>query len=86
MSITAEPTATTDAEQPRGKPIGLAISTALVAGTIIGSGIFTLPAALAGIGWIAIVGFFISSVGATAVIPEATMQATLMHSSSMAQR
>lgn len=64
MSITAEPTATTDAEQPRGKPIGLAISTALVAGTIIGSGIFTLPAALAGIGWIAIVGFFISSVGA----------------------
>jgi hypothetical protein len=29
---------------------------------------------------------FISSVGATDVIPEATMQATLMHSSSMAQR
>ena len=29
---------------------------------------------------------FISKVGATAVMPEATMQATLMHSSSMAQR
>ncbi|MCB9412637.1 MAG: amino acid permease [Actinobacteria bacterium] len=46
------------------RPIGLGITTALVAGTIIGSGIFTLPAALAEIGWIAMVGFAISSIGA----------------------
>ncbi len=46
------------------RPIGLGITTALVAGTIIGSGIFTLPAALADLGWIAMVGFAISSAGA----------------------
>lgn len=64
MTTTVQPSEATEANPPEGKPIGLAISTALVAGTIIGSGIFTLPAAMAEIGWIAIVGFGISSAGA----------------------
>lgn len=65
MSTTIEePTSTAPEDAPGGKPIGLGISTALVAGTIIGSGIFTLPAALAAIGPISILGFVVSSIGA----------------------
>lgn len=64
MSTPSQGSAPAQGSAPQGKPIGLAISTALVAGTIIGSGIFTLPAALAEIGPIAILGFVVSSIGA----------------------
>lgn len=63
-TIENRPTPTAETPPPGEKPIGLGITTALVTGTIIGSGIFTLPAALAGIGWIALVGFLVSSIGA----------------------
>ncbi len=46
------------------KGLTLTPATALVTGTIIGSGIFTLPAALAEYGPISLVGFALTSVGA----------------------
>lgn len=63
-TVIDQPTGAAAPDSDGPAPIGLGISTALVAGTIIGSGIFTLPAALAAIGPIAIVGFVVSSIGA----------------------
>lgn len=53
-------------EQEAGPTKGLTVApaTALVTGTIIGSGIFTLPAALAEYGPISLVGFALTSAGA----------------------
>ncbi len=47
-----------------GRKIGLAITTSLVIGNMIGSGIFSLPASLARYGGISIVGWLISGAGA----------------------
>ncbi len=57
---------TTSSPEQAGRTKGLTLwpATALVTGTIIGSGIFTLPAALAEYGPISLVGFAITSVGA----------------------
>ena len=61
--MTTTDQATTSAA-PRAKGLTLWPATALVTGTIIGSGIFTLPAALAEYGPISLVGFAITSFGA----------------------
>ena len=50
-------------ERPVSAGMRLPTMTALVAGTIIGSGIFTLPASLAAYGPISIIGFAITAVG-----------------------
>lgn len=63
----SDSTGTVTAERPTTGPsargMGLITMTALVTGTIIGSGIFTLPAALAGYGPISIIGFAITAFG-----------------------
>jgi len=61
-AATGPATPVPDAEQ--GDRIGLPGATALVIGSIIGTGIFTVPAALAGFGTIGIVAFVIVSIGA----------------------
>ena len=63
----ADPTvqATADASpQQSGAALGLVACIALVVGNMIGSGIFLLPAALAGFGAIAIGGWVVTSAGA----------------------
>ena len=58
----------TEAHEGRGgsgsKALGLWMCTALVVGNMIGSGIFLLPAALAGFGPISILGWLVTSTGA----------------------
>lgn len=54
----------TQPSAPPAKGLTLWPATALVTGTIIGSGIFTLPAALAEYGPISLVGFAVTSAGA----------------------
>lgn len=49
--------------QPTSRGIGVPTATALVTGTIIGSGIFTLPASLDALGSISMVGFAITTAG-----------------------
>ena len=48
----------------KGKQLGLWMATALVAGTMIGSGVFLLPASLAQYGGISIFGWLFTSIGA----------------------
>lgn len=48
-------------------PLGLAMTTSLVIGTMIGAGIFILPASLAPLGWNAVLGWVISGTGALAL-------------------
>ena len=64
----APPTVTHSAapvpDREQGDKIGLPGATALVIGSIIGTGIFTVPAALAGFGTIGILAFVIVSIGA----------------------
>lgn len=59
------PTPSGAAEQPEG--LGLPAAVSLVIGTVIGTGIFTLPAALAQFGIAGLVGFLLATVGAVAV-------------------
>lgn len=64
--MTTEPAAMpTDIESAR--QMGLWMTCSLVVGTMIGSGIFLLPVALAPLGWNAIIGWAISGMGAIAV-------------------
>jgi len=49
---------------PEARKVGLWISTALVVGNMIGSGVFLLPASLAPFGGISIVGWLFTSAGA----------------------
>jgi APA family basic amino acid/polyamine antiporter len=60
MSTTTEAVART----PKRRSLGLWIATALVVGSMIGSGIFLLPSSLAGYGGISIVGWLLTSTGA----------------------
>lgn len=48
----------------KDQKVGIYIATSLVAGTMIGSGIFMLPASLASIGGISVFGWIISGIGA----------------------
>lgn len=48
----------------RDKPLGLLMSLSLVIGTMIGGGIYVLPASLAPLGWNATLGWMICGVGA----------------------
>lgn len=50
-----------------GQSIGIVMTTAIVVGTIIGSGIFLLPAALAPLGLNAVIGWIVSGIGALCV-------------------
>ena len=50
-----------------GTRVGLPTATALVTGSIIGTGIFTVPAALAGFGTIGLLAFVIVAIGAMAL-------------------
>ena len=47
-----------------GQKLGLWMSTALVSGNMVGSGIFLVPAALALYGGISVLGWFFSTAGA----------------------
>ncbi len=47
--------------------LGLTAATALVVGSIIGTGIFTVPAALAGFGMVGVLAFVVVSIGAVAL-------------------
>lgn len=58
---------TTDAEDDAGDTLGLPQATALIMGSIIGTGVFTLPAALAVFGPVSLVAFVIVTVGALAL-------------------
>jgi APA family basic amino acid/polyamine antiporter len=51
------------ASQAKPQTIGLWLTTAIVVGTIIGSGIFMLPVSLAPLGYNALIGWLISGVG-----------------------
>lgn len=50
-----------------GKSLGLPTATALVTGSIIGTGIFTLPAAIARYGMLGLAGFVLATLGAIAL-------------------
>lgn len=50
-----------------GKKIGVVAATLMVAGNMMGSGIFMLPANLAGIGSIALIGWLFTTVGVVAI-------------------
>jgi basic amino acid/polyamine antiporter, APA family len=52
---------------PEGNRIGIWMTSALVVGTMIGAGIFMLPVSLAPLGRNALVGWFLSSVGALTI-------------------
>ena len=54
----------TDGNKPVAKPLGMWMATALVVGSMIGSGVFLLPAALAPYGAASLVGWGISLCGA----------------------
>jgi APA family basic amino acid/polyamine antiporter len=54
-------------EEAGAKTVGLPTATALVVGSIIGTGIFTVPAALAAFGTIGILAFVIVAIGAMAL-------------------
>ena len=58
-------------DQPPARPgdgrFGLPTATALVVGTVIGTGVFALPSALAGFGPISLVAFVLVTVGAVAL-------------------
>ena len=58
------PAGTTANDDTASRGLGLTGATALVIGSIIGTGIFTVPAALAGFGTIGILAFVIVTVGA----------------------
>lgn len=51
----------------QGESLGLPTAIALVTGSIIGTGIFTLPAAIAKYGMLGLVGFFVATLGAVAL-------------------
>jgi APA family basic amino acid/polyamine antiporter len=61
------PEAATDAEAERRSTFGLPAATALVIGSVIGTGVFALPSALAPYGPIALVAFVVVTVGALAL-------------------
>lgn len=48
----------------RGRQLGLGLATALVAGNMVGSGIYLLPASLAAIGSVSIIGWVLALIGA----------------------
>jgi len=58
---------TTPAAPKQGKQLGLAAASALVVGSVIGTGVFGLPTALASFGPISIVAFILVSIGAIAL-------------------
>jgi basic amino acid/polyamine antiporter, APA family len=55
------------ASQPASRPMGLWMALALVMGSMIGSGVFLLPAALAPLGWNSVIGWIITVSGALCV-------------------
>lgn len=59
-----DPVATTMADDEGGRTLGLPMATSLVVGTIIGVGIFNVPASLAGYGPISLVAMALTTVGA----------------------
>jgi APA family basic amino acid/polyamine antiporter len=50
---------------PARRELGLATAISLVVGSMIGSGVFLLPASLAGFGGVALIGWVVSAAGAT---------------------
>ncbi|MBY8870576.1 amino acid permease [Micromonospora sp. PLK6-60] len=65
------PSLVVDDSPARGRPddrrFGLPTATALVVGSVIGTGVFALPSALAGFGPISLVAFVLATVGAVAL-------------------
>jgi APA family basic amino acid/polyamine antiporter len=59
------PTPTAAAPATPRREIGLAAAVSLVVGSMIGSGVFLLPASLAGFGGVAFLGWLLSAAGAT---------------------
>ena len=57
----------TAAERKDSRPMGFWMALALVMGSMIGSGVFLLPASLAPLGWNSVVGWLITVVGALCV-------------------
>lgn len=57
----------TTSTAPRGKQLGLPAASALVVGSVIGTGVFGLPSALAAFGPISIVAFVLVTIGALAL-------------------
>jgi APA family basic amino acid/polyamine antiporter len=64
---TSTASTTTPAAAEHGGSLGLPQATALIVGSIIGTGIFTLPSAIASYGMLAIVALLVVSVGALAL-------------------
>lgn len=63
---TVAPVAPVTDNQSEGA-LGLPAAVALIAGSIVGTGIFTLPSAIAKYGMIGLIGFFIATLGAIAL-------------------
>ena len=51
----------------RRRKLGPLLATIVVAGNMIGSGIFLLPATLAGVGSVTVIGWVVASIGALAL-------------------
>lgn len=66
-ATTAAPAASANGASGGGKKIGLVAATLMVAGNMMGSGVFMLPANLAATGGIAIFGWLITIVGAVSL-------------------
>ncbi len=67
MSQSATPSTTNTAPPEHQGTLGLPQATALIVGSIIGTGIFTLPSAIASYGMLAIVALLVVSIGALAL-------------------
>jgi APA family basic amino acid/polyamine antiporter len=59
--------ATDEGRRTSSKALGFWMSTALVVGNMIGSGVYLLPAALAPFGWNAVIGWVLTILGALAI-------------------
>src|SRR5262245_6564307 len=64
MSTAAD---TASAAQPRSRQLGLWMTTSLVVGNMIGSGVYLLPASLAPLGWNSVFGWVLTILGALAI-------------------
>jgi basic amino acid/polyamine antiporter, APA family len=67
IHLTKVPSPTGSAEQGGGRRFGVGTASALVAGSVIGTGVFALPSALAVFGPISLVAFVLVTIGAVAL-------------------
>src|SRR5437899_12719416 len=68
MAQDTAPSRTTETDDQQAGSLGLVAATAIVMGSIVGTGAFTLPISLAPYGaWLAILSFIVATIGALAL-------------------